>query len=256
MMPFFRRIRKQLADDNKPLKYVRYAIGEIVLVVIGILIALSINNWNEERKDIILERYYLESLIKELEINIQTAILDKEFNEFQYNNSKLILAACNHKFDGNSEALAVAIEHTGWIRAPSFVRNVWNELYSTGNIRIIRNNKIKDILTTLYDDASMQEIYEKEWGQYNLGYRRLVSDVLPASLRLAILDDLKHEGYTGKLNNSIDGNQIIERLNQIDGLKGYLVDIISNRKARMGQKSTNIKACESIISSIKADLLQ
>ena len=50
MINFFRKIRKQLADDNKPLKYMRYAIGEIVLVVIGILIALSINNWNEESK--------------------------------------------------------------------------------------------------------------------------------------------------------------------------------------------------------------
>jgi len=50
MIPFFRKIRKTLADDNKPLKYLRYAIGEIVLVVIGILIALQINNWNERVK--------------------------------------------------------------------------------------------------------------------------------------------------------------------------------------------------------------
>jgi hypothetical protein len=48
MIPFFRKIRKTLADDNKPIKYFRYAIGEIVLVVIGILIALQINNWNNE----------------------------------------------------------------------------------------------------------------------------------------------------------------------------------------------------------------
>ena len=52
MIPFFRKIRKKMADDNKPLKYMRYAIGEIVLVVIGILIALQINTWNEERKNI------------------------------------------------------------------------------------------------------------------------------------------------------------------------------------------------------------
>ena len=58
MINFFRRIRKQLADDNKPLKYARYAIGEIVLVVIGILIALSINNWNEQRKNNNLEREF------------------------------------------------------------------------------------------------------------------------------------------------------------------------------------------------------
>jgi len=50
MIPFFRKIRKKMADDNKPLKYARYAIGEIILVVIGILIALQINTWNEERK--------------------------------------------------------------------------------------------------------------------------------------------------------------------------------------------------------------
>ena len=49
MIHFFRKTRKKLADENKPLKYMRYAIGEIVLVVIGILIALQINNWNEER---------------------------------------------------------------------------------------------------------------------------------------------------------------------------------------------------------------
>jgi hypothetical protein len=49
MINFFRQIRKKLADNNQFLKYSRYAIGEIVLVVVGILIALSINNWNQER---------------------------------------------------------------------------------------------------------------------------------------------------------------------------------------------------------------
>ena len=52
MIPFFRKIRKKMADDNKPMKYMRYAVGEIALVVIGILIALQINTWNEGRKNI------------------------------------------------------------------------------------------------------------------------------------------------------------------------------------------------------------
>ena len=49
MIPLFTKIRKKMADDNKPMKYFRYAFGEIILVVIGILIALSINTWNIER---------------------------------------------------------------------------------------------------------------------------------------------------------------------------------------------------------------
>jgi hypothetical protein len=66
MIPFFRKIRKKMADDNRPLKYMRYAIGEIVLVVIGILIALQINTWNEERKERLLENEILSDLLVDL----------------------------------------------------------------------------------------------------------------------------------------------------------------------------------------------
>ncbi|WP_019670572.1 DUF6090 family protein [Eudoraea adriatica] len=71
MINFFRRIRRNLADDNKPLKYMRYAIGEILLVVIGILIALQINNWNEERKDAQKGIKVLEELANNIEYNIE-----------------------------------------------------------------------------------------------------------------------------------------------------------------------------------------
>ncbi|BAO56770.1 DUF6090 family protein [Nonlabens marinus] len=51
MIKLFRNIRKNLLNDGETTKYFKYAVGEIVLVVIGILIALQINNWNEDRKD-------------------------------------------------------------------------------------------------------------------------------------------------------------------------------------------------------------
>ena len=51
MLKFFRKIRKELLSENSFSKYLLYAIGEIILVVIGILIALQINNWSEEKKD-------------------------------------------------------------------------------------------------------------------------------------------------------------------------------------------------------------
>ena len=63
MINFFRNTRKQLAGENKFGKYLRYAFGEILLVVIGILIALQVNNWNGKRKqeqnfNTILEQIY------------------------------------------------------------------------------------------------------------------------------------------------------------------------------------------------------
>ena len=62
MLPFFRKIRYRLAKDNQFLKYSRYAIGEILLVVIGILIALQINNCIENKKLRSTEHQYLLSL--------------------------------------------------------------------------------------------------------------------------------------------------------------------------------------------------
>lgn len=51
MLSFFRKIRQKLLSQNRVTQYLAYAIGEIILVVIGILIALQVNNWNENRKN-------------------------------------------------------------------------------------------------------------------------------------------------------------------------------------------------------------
>ncbi|WP_179345516.1 DUF6090 family protein [Winogradskyella ursingii] len=62
MIKFFRHIRQRLVKESRTSKYLLYAIGEIVLVVIGILIALQINNWNEERKDNAFEKEILSQI--------------------------------------------------------------------------------------------------------------------------------------------------------------------------------------------------
>jgi hypothetical protein len=76
MIKFFRKIRQNLIMENKTSKYLKYAIGEIVLVVIGILIALSINNWNENRKEKTLETKVLIELLKSLENNCNVMVQD------------------------------------------------------------------------------------------------------------------------------------------------------------------------------------
>ena len=67
MIKFFRKIRYDLIGKNKTGKYLKYAIGEIVLVVIGILIALQINNWNENRKAFAKSKNYLTEIYSDLQ---------------------------------------------------------------------------------------------------------------------------------------------------------------------------------------------
>lgn len=91
MLPLFRKIRFQLAKDNQFLNYSRYAIGEIILVVIGILIALQINNWNENRKNNALTKLYIEDFIKSVKSDA-TMLSDRiQINEQQIQNIFSIL---------------------------------------------------------------------------------------------------------------------------------------------------------------------
>ena len=81
MIKFFRRIRQRLLAENKISKYLLYAIGEIVLVVIGILIALQINNWNDEQKRELVTIGLMTQVRKELLQNIKRTdiVLDYYF---------------------------------------------------------------------------------------------------------------------------------------------------------------------------------
>ena len=82
MIKFFRNIRQKLAAENKVMAYLRYAIGEMVLVVIGILIALQINNWNSDRIKKNKESIYMISIERDLKEQIKSinAQMDFELN--------------------------------------------------------------------------------------------------------------------------------------------------------------------------------
>ena len=81
MIKLFRNIRKKLLAEGKTTNYLKYAIGEIVLVVIGILIALQVNSWNENRKNLITERSYIKSLISDLQADTGNLKIAIKFNK-------------------------------------------------------------------------------------------------------------------------------------------------------------------------------
>ena len=150
MINFFRKIRKQLADDNKPLKYIRYAVGEIVLVVIGILIALSINNWNEGRKELSNETKILKTLNAEFSrnsITLDTILIQLKVIE---QSLSFVFQKIQPNPDINFSAIQLdsilnkTFHNPYWKRSEYTLRN----LESSGKLSTITNDDLK---SKLYD---------------------------------------------------------------------------------------------------------
>ena len=147
MINFFRKTRKKMADDNRPLKYMRYAIGEILLVVIGILIALSINNWNEGRIELKQEKNILTNLNTEFNENLKdldsinskliTAIdaLEVIFQTFQCDTIKY----SSKELDS---ILSLSLSSPSW--KPS--EFVLNDLKNSGGLSKLSSNELKKLL--------------------------------------------------------------------------------------------------------------
>ncbi|MCA0931766.1 hypothetical protein LCM02_04830 [Lutimonas saemankumensis] len=149
MIPFFRKIRKKMADDNRPLKYARYAIGEIILVVIGILIALQINNWNEEQKTRVIEIKTLKEIRANLpldliEINQDIAVMDSITHS-----GTAVLNYLNNN-DKPSETFKYNI-HVSRLN-PHFdaVQGSYSLLQSKG-LDIISNDSLRGAISKLYE---------------------------------------------------------------------------------------------------------
>ncbi|MCP9198595.1 DUF6090 family protein [Gramella sp. GC03-9] len=87
MIKFFRNIRRRLLRENRFTRYLIYAVGEIILVVIGILIALQINNWNENQQDRKLERGLMTDMITDLRNDL--SLLDEVIDRNQIKTERL-----------------------------------------------------------------------------------------------------------------------------------------------------------------------
>jgi Family of unknown function (DUF6090) len=95
MIKFFRKIRQNMINENKTGKYLKYAVGEIALVVIGILIAIQINNSNINRIDKITEAKYLNNIKLDLEKDLESLHYSIEFRTKKIAGTKKIIQHIN-----------------------------------------------------------------------------------------------------------------------------------------------------------------
>ncbi|WP_350290034.1 DUF6090 family protein [uncultured Croceitalea sp.] len=187
MIKFFRKIRQNLLSENKFSKYLIYAVGEIILVVIGILIALQINNWNENRKsEIETQNYYRQILI---EIKNERKYIDSQINRLErsittYDNYVEFVKNPKLKPIEVIQALEKVDLSFGFF---SFFNETLETLESTGDLKLIPKNirnKLIEIQHLKEWLVKQQSVNDKTYGEalikpIQLGYFRLLKHPEP-----------------------------------------------------------------------------
>lgn len=164
MIKFFRKIRQQLLSNNKFNKYLLYAIGEIILVVIGILIALQINNWNEERKENAKLKIVLTAVYKDLVADSLAIHKDlKMVNLRVENNAKFQKRIYSTSANLDSIIRFMKYEFPiSWYQGVTYNTNSFNNLKSTGSYDILPEllkKELSDYYTLVSQNTKLSTIY-------------------------------------------------------------------------------------------------
>jgi hypothetical protein len=231
MINFFRRIRQKLADDNKPLKYARYAIGEIVLVVVGILIALQINIWNEDRKERKNETQILISLSEDFKSNLLA--LEHSINTIPIviENYSLVLEYAGKLQNGLTKEMKDTIINTGFVSA-NIVDGALISILGSDRLEIIRNDSLKRLLTAY-------PAYIKDFERSQSFLEEYVRDIQRPMVRsyLSLSDLLLNEPRFDELKENIiksDYEGLLKNrdyLNVVIGIRSINQNLLNECKA-------------------------
>jgi len=151
MVKIFRKLRQQLMAGNTFGKYLFYAIGEIILVVLGILIALQINTWNEQRKENNLEHSYYCKLLEDVEQDIsqvQEQIVKTDERLRASNEMLRLLQLPAPRVDQVMQQTLAAISLITYTFRPNMA--AYEDLKSSGNLKILRDNPVKKEIIEYY----------------------------------------------------------------------------------------------------------
>ncbi|MCA0133813.1 DUF6090 family protein [Winogradskyella alexanderae] len=165
MIKFFRQIRQSLIMKNQTGKYFKYAIGEIILVVIGILIALQVNNWNEHRKLKRTQSNYLEQLsadIDSMQFHYKGIVGYREIKLNEARESFKILQSCKITKDDKNifdEAL-LSYNDLGVLFE---IRDTYDEMLSANLVASIENKNFKNIITEFYGQRDAMQVFIEQF---------------------------------------------------------------------------------------------
>ncbi len=253
MSIFLKGLRQNVLQNKRIGKYLAYALGEIILVVLGILIALQINNWNENRKDKVKETYHLKSLHAEFLKNRETIQQSIKFHKAQTGFAVKVLSIISRdSVNIELDTLHFALLQIGWAWSPNFNDDVWSELLSTGNIGLIKNDSLRIMISHFHSRIEEVNKLNQEWSIYNIQYREVTRSLFPIRLRLSIAESLRRYEIIGQITEPLlTYTEINKRLNKTEQVGPIISDILIVRKVGLIILADLMKECDQIIEMIK-----
>ena len=198
MITFFRKIRQQLLGEGKTGKYLKYALGEILLVMIGILLALQVNNWNEARKLENMGKVYIEEIYTDLENEVANLNEILEGLNEQYEGTEYILSF----FESSEKTIIDTLWFTKNHWAPSKIfiiqrnKNTYDELSGSGQMGLLKNETLSKGLEQFYKDL---DIRITNFQEYPLQIRMKLRDL---TFPMGNVEDAKNEFFEDKLTKA------------------------------------------------------
>lgn len=207
MIKLFRSTRQNLLNEGKTSKYIKYAIGEIILVVIGILIALQINNWNQNQQNRKQEQQLLHQLLIEYNSNLKQ-INDKIFLRKEGINSAIKLLNYRNLDAQEIQYDSVNRHLSRLINRPTFdpELGVTTELTNSGNLYILSNAELRNKISAF--PSSFSELREEEIVILNLVEQRFTPFLI------------EHYQISGVMSEFLDDEQFRKIVTITESSKG------------------------------------
>jgi len=195
MIKFFRGIRQRLIGESRFSKYLLYAIGEILLVVIGILIALQINNWNQDR----LSRAEELRILKALKTGLEKDRDDLLFNEGSISSSISSADKVIYALEHNVPYRDSIADYLGDVMLPVLFVNSTSafETLKSKGIDLIRDPELRDQIIEVYDSG--YNFFLKYEGMVSDEAERGVREVFPTRFEEGYSYDLEQPNYRPRL---------------------------------------------------------
>ena len=260
MIKFFRHIRKRLIGENRFSKYLLYAIGEIILVVIGILIALQINNWNEMRKNNEMEANYISRLLDDLTeeenylqsyINYNTQVSNCAKKAIQYFESY-------NNTSHNPEEGLIDLYQASQINDARAPNSTYLELIASGQINLLRSDSLKQSIISYYElkwnesviinlpnryrenlrstmPHVIQDMIRTNCGDIYIGTRRSISVTLPENCTIGLAPKKAESVFNNLLNDSQLKKDLVFLIGNLDSKLAYVNYVLLQLNSVKGQ---------------------